>query len=439
MNYKEAMEYIQDLKNAGIVLGLDSMRELLKRLGNPQDDLKFVHIAGTNGKGSVLTFVSSVLQCAGYKVGCYSSPQVFDYKEIWRINSKPITQSGLCKYLEQVKTASDEMVREGLNRPTSFEAETAVAFLYFADKKCDIVVLETGLGGKLDATNIVTNTLAAVFTAISMDHTDKLGKTLAEITVQKAGIIKNGCYVITTAQEPECMKVLSAAAKTAKSRFITADAGRAGKITYGFKKQTFSYDKYKNIAISMAGNYQIENAIVAIEVIRALAKSGFSVKEEDLRKGLLEAVWPGRMQQIGTRPTFIIDGAHNPGAATVFAQSVKTYFPEKRIIYIMGMLRDKDCEKVVELTAKLAEHIITITPPGNNRALGAYELADIAKNYHDSVTASDSMEEAVELAYLLAGRDKETIIFAFGSLSYLGAIAQVVEHRDTIRRDSHGR
>ena len=439
MNYREAMEYVEELRQYGTVMGLGTMRELCARLGDPQDDLKFVHIAGTNGKGSVLAYVSTVLQEAGYRVGRYISPAVKDYRERFQVDGRMISQLALCRILEQVREAAEAMAAEGLAHPTAFEVETAVAFLLFRDKHCDIVVLETGLGGAQDATNVVKNTLVAAFTSISRDHMDLLGDTLGEIASVKAGIIKNKCYVISARQQPEAMKALRQAAAAQRAKFFTADASRARNVRYGTEKQRFSYDKYKDVEIAMLGQFQTENADVALEIIGALGRLGYPVTEEQLRRGMAQARWPGRFDVIGKKPLFIADGAHNEDASLKLAQSIRFYFPDRRIIYIMGMLWDKEYDKVIRNTCDLAEHIITVTPPVPERALHAYELAQAAKQYHGSVTAADSVQEAVELAYLLAGQDRECVIIAFGSLSYLGGLMYIVEHRDTIRRDLHGR
>lgn len=439
MNYREAMEYIEELRPLGSVMGLESMRVLCERLGDPQEQLQFVHIAGTNGKGSTLAYVSTVMQTAGYRVGRYISPTVRDYRERFQVDGRVITQSGLCKYLEPVKAAAETMAVEGLPHPTLFEVETAVAFLYFLDKACDLVVLETGLGGALDATNVVNNTLAAVITSISMDHMEILGESLSEIARAKAGIIKNKCYTISTQQSPEVMKILRQTALVKKSKFLTADVSRTKQIRYGVTKQSFSYDRYKNLEISMPGQFQIENAVLAVETVMALARCGFTVPEEKLRKGLFETRWPGRFDVIARKPLFIADGAHNEDAARKLAESIRFYFTNRKIIYIMGMLQDKEYDKVIRATFELASHIITVTPPIGDRALPALDLAQTAREYHGAVTAADSVQEAVEIAYLLVGKDKDTVIIAFGSLSYLGELMDVVEHRDTIRRDTHGR
>lgn len=439
MNYREAMDYIEELKPLGSVMGLESMRGLCERLGNPQDRLKFIHIAGTNGKGSVLSYISTVLQTAGYKVGRYISPTVLDYRERFQVDGRMITQAGLCKYLEPVRKAAEAMAGEGAAHPTLFEIETAVAFLYFLDKGCDLVVLETGLGGSLDATNVINTTVAAVFASISMDHMEILGDSLEQIALAKAGIIKDRCYVISARQHPEVMKVLRQAALLRKAKFFTADVDKARNVKSGMTKQHFTYDKYKNLEISMMGRFQIENAVVAVETLLMLGRCGYPVPEEKLREGLMQAKWPGRFQIIGKRPLFIADGAHNEDASLKLAESIRFYYADRRIIFIMGMLRDKEYDKVIRNTFALAEHVITVTPPIKERALPAYELAQAVREYHNSVTVADSVQEAVEIAYLLAGKDKEAVIIAFGSLSYLGELMNIVEHRDTIRRDSHGR
>lgn len=439
MNYNEAMQYVESVQSYGSVYGLTNMRLLCERLGNPQDKLKFVHIAGTNGKGSVLAYVSTVLQTAGYKVGRYISPTILDYRERFQINGKMISKAAFCKYLEPVQEAAEQMFKEDLIHPTIFEIETAVSFLYFLDKKCDIVILETGLGGMLDATNIIQTPLCAVFASISMDHMAILGKSLTEIATQKAGIIKDFSPVVSCRQKAEVMQVLEKTAAEHGCPLTVADAEKAKNIKYGIKKQSFSYGRYKKLEISICGQYQIENAILAVEVIETLKQSGFSISEKQLQKGLLQTEWSGRFQVIGEKPLFIVDGAHNEDAALKLAQSIQFYFTNKRIIYIIGMLGDKEYDKVLKLTSSFAEHMITVTPPHNKRAMSAYELAQAARAYHDSITSADSLQEAVELSYLLAGQDKNTVIIAFGSLSFLGELINIVKHRDTIRRDSHGK
>ncbi len=439
MNYKEAAEYMESLQHYGCVPGLESIRQLCAYLDDPQDDLKFVHIAGTNGKGSVLAYVSTVLTSAGYRVGRYISPAVTDYREKFQIDGRMISKQAFCKYLESVKEAADRMEIDGKPHPTPFEVETAVAFLYFLDKKCDIVVLETGMGGTLDATNIIKTTLCVAITSISMDHMAMLGNSLEKIASQKAGIIKEGACVVSALQKPQAAKVIEDEAVRMNCELCIADVNKVSSVKYGLNKQRFSYGKYKNLEITMAGAYQIENAVIAVEVIDALSDKGFKVTDEKLREGLINTKWHGRFDIIGNKPLFIADGAHNEDAALRLAETIRFHFTNKRIIYIMGVLGDKEYDKIIAATCELAEQIITVTPPDNPRALSAYELAGAAKEYHNSVTVADSVQEAVEIAYLFAGKDKDAVIIAFGSLSYMDRLFDVVEHRDTIRRDSHGK
>ncbi len=431
MKYEQALEYLQEMNIYGSVLGLETSVELCRRLGNPQDDLKFVHIAGTNGKGSILAYVSTILAEAGYKTGRYVSPTIRDYRERIQVNGRMITKKAVCELVEQIKNVCDAMVADGFPHPTVFEMETAMGFLYFKQMGCQIVVLETGLGGLLDSTNIIKNTLVAAFASISMDHMDFLGKTLSAIAEQKAGIIKPGCSVVTGLQESEVMAVLGKYAKDNTCGLIVADVTKASKVRYGITKQQFDYAGLKNIEITLAGKCQISNCVTAIEVIKALEVKGFPVSEKALRAGLKETKWDGRFTVLKKQPLFIVDGAHNEDAAKKLADSLRFYFTNKRIIYIMGVLRDKEYDKVIEETYSLADQIITLTPPGNPRALSAYDLAVAVKEYHPNVTAVDSVEEAVEIAELLTGKDD--VIVAFGSLSFLGRLMDILEKKKGVK------
>lgn len=261
MNFTEAMEYISETAKFGVVPGLDTVRELCRRAGDPQDDLRFVHVAGSNGKGSVSAYVASVLTAGGYRVGRYISPAVFDYRERIQVNGRYIAKAALCRYVEQLKSACDGMTEEGFSHPTSFELETVMGFLYFRDKKCDIVVLETGMGGELDSTNIVKNTCVAVLTSISRDHMRFLGKTLPEIAAQKAGIIKKGCHVITVEQKAEVMEVITKKAAETGCSLTVAGKSMASYVRYGLEKQSFDYGGLRKVEITLAGQYQIENAV----------------------------------------------------------------------------------------------------------------------------------------------------------------------------------
>jgi len=410
MKYTEAVEYMESLSSYGIVPGLGNIINLCEKLGNPQKDLQFVHIAGTNGKGSVLSFVSTILKAAGYKVGRYVSPTIFEYRERIQVNNRSITKTALGEYVERMKLICEELVAEGKPHPTPFEVETAMAFTYFKEQGCDIVVMETGMGGRQDATNIIENTLVAVLVSISMDHMQFLGKDLTAIATEKAGIIKKGCHVVTTLQEPEVQLVIEKQATSCSATVTVAKAEDAKKIRFGLEKQRFDYGQWKNLEITLAGKHQIANAVLAIEVVQALQQKGYTISEKALRTGLRETRWPGRFTVLSKKPYFVVDGAHNEDAAKKLADSIEFYFTNKRIIYIMGILRDKEYEKIINLTHGYADQILTVATPNQARTMSAYELATEVAKVHKNVTAVDSLEEAVEMAYLLAG--KEDVIIA---------------------------
>ena len=427
MNYKEALEYIESLQSLGSVPGLDSIINLCEKLGNPQECLKFIHIAGTNGKGSVSAYLLSVLRSAGYKVGSYNSPTIREYRERICVNGHMISQRAFAELSECVKEACDALVAEGKAHPTPFEVETALGFLYFKEKGCDYVILECGMGGKLDATNLVKNTVVAVFAPIGMDHMGFLGETLEEIAGQKAGIIKPGCRVVSAQQREEVSRVIEQVSSEQQIAPVFVQNEDATKIHYGLDRQCFLYQERQEIEISLAGQYQIENALLALKVIDVLREEGLKIPDRAVKKGLADAKWSGRFEVLAKKPYFIVDGAHNEDGARKLAQSIRFYFTNKKIIYIMGILKDKEYDKIISLTVPFATHIITVKTPDNPRAMDAYELAQKVSGHHQSVTAAGSPEEAVEMSYLLA--DKDSVIVAFGSLSYLGRIMDIMEKR----------
>ncbi len=427
MNYKEALAFVEEINSIGIVPGLDSIKALCAELENPQESLKFVHVAGTNGKGSTVAYISTILKNAGYKVGRYVSPTIFEYRERIQVNGRNITQKAFAEGMECVKKACERLVAKGMSHPTPFEVETALMFWYFRNMQCDIVVLETGMGGRLDATNLVKNTLVAVITSVGMDHMQFLGKTLEEIAFQKAGILKNNCCVVCMKQRDGVMQVVEKEAQKKNCVFRTADAKKAAHVRFGIEKQQFDYAGMKKLEISLAGPFQIANAVLALEAVAALSEIGFTISEKAIRMGLKETKWPGRFTLVSRKPIFIVDGAHNEDAATKLANSIEFYFTNRRIIYIMGVLKDKEYDKIINLTHKYADQIITITPPGNPRGMQALDLAREISKVHDQVTAVDSLEEAVEISKLLAGKDD--VIIAFGSLSYLGNLMKILGYK----------
>lgn len=427
MNYKEARVYLDEVSKYGSVLGLESMRELLRRLGDPQNELKFIHISGTNGKGSVLAYLSTILSGAGYRTGRYISPTLFSYRERIQVDGEYIEKESLACHVTAIAAAAEDMQKAGLPSPTVFEIETALAFLYFKEKRCDIVTLEVGCGGLLDATNVITTTLMEVIASISMDHTDLLGDTLAKIAAQKAGIIKPDTMVVSAQQKSEAAQVIEDTCKEQHCTLQMVDESKISNVHYGAEGQTFSYKTWENVAISLAGSYQIKNAALALEGVEALRKLGYALSDQQVREGLLHTAWRGRFTTLRRDPTVIIDGAHNPAAALELKESLEQYFPGKTLYFVMGMFKDKDYAQVIDLTAPLARHIITVETPGNPRAMPARELAEAVGKVNPSVEWADSVAHGVEKALAMAG--KEDAVIVFGSLSFLGEAADAVNEK----------
>lgn len=420
MNFEEARKFIEETSKTGSVLGLESIESLMEELGNIQDKLPIIHIAGTNGKGSVGAYLQSIFKEAGLSVARYCSPAVFHPLEVWQYCGENISENEYAKVMSQVKAACDIMVSKGRPMPTVFEVETAAAFVWFYEKKADIVLLEVGMGGQTDATNVIRKPLASVITSISRDHMGFLGDTVEEIAKVKAGIIKQGCPVFSTVQESTVEKLLreKAAMLQAEITFIdnslSCISEQPGKLEFTYHNQ--------NYKTTLAGIYQLKNAALAIEVALYLLPlvGKERMKECDsmemILAGIEKAHWPGRFEVIGREPLFIIDGAHNEDAAKQLELSVQKCFKNQKLTYIIGVLADKEHEKMLKRMLPYADCVYTVTP-NNIRALHAVQLFDEAKKYHDNVTACKSVKEAVIKACAL-----QNPVLAFGSLSYLGEL-----------------
>lgn len=415
MDYKEALQYIEDSKKYGSVLGLNNIKELLKRLGNPERQLKIVHVAGTNGKGSVIAFLDEILKCAGYKVGTYLSPPVDDYREIIQVNGKWISGEDIAEHLTKIRDIADVMGSESYSssapekmrysHPTLYEMETAMAFLHFIKTQCDIVLLETGMGGSMDATNVSDIVLCSVITSISIDHVQFLGNSIEEIAMCKAGIIKKGCPVVLGIQEKrfekQVIKVISSVADEKNCGLILTKKGKV-------------FD------MNMLGTFQQDNAACAAEVAGVLKKEGFAISDENVADGIKNARRRGRFEMICDNPKIVIDGAHNPSGAAALAKSIEMYFTNEPIIFIMGVLADKDYMGIVRQTAHMADMIYTVTPD-NERALDGKELKKTVRLFNDRVEYKDSIEAAL----FAACSERDRVVIAFGSLTFLGAIRKI--------------
>lgn len=419
MTYEEAREYTEEISRTGSILGLESIENLMRELGNIQEELSVIHIAGTNGKGSTGTFLSYALMEAGYRVGRYTSPAVFSPLEVWQINGTDISIKDYTSTLSQVKNACDILVSRGMPQPTIFEVETAVAFLYFYQQNCDYVLLETGMGGATDATNVIRHPVCSVITSVSMDHMQFLGNTLSDIAKAKAGIIKRNCPVVTVTQSPEVSRILSQTADKMQSKLLVADTQNVSGIKAGIAGISYCYTgqngKQIRMASKMAGGYQIENSLLAAVTLEKV----LLVPLETIAAGMAKAVWPGRFEVLREHPLFLMDGAHNEGAAFKLAKTVENYFTNRPITYIIGVLADKEHEKMLREMLPYAGEVFTVTP-ANKRALDGRILAEKIERCHVKAKYCATIEQAVEQAVLSAGTDG--VVLAFGSLSYLGEV-----------------
>ena len=431
MLYEEARVYLEHVSKYGSVLGLESIRHLMEELGNPQNELQVIHIAGTNGKGSILAYVSTVLQCAGWKVGRYISPTVMEYLERFQIDGEYMPKEVLLPIVEEVKWAAEQMQMKGMPYPTVFEIETAIAFVYFARENCDYVVLETGLGGRLDATNIVKNTKVCVFASISMDHMAVLGNTLAEITEEKAGILKTESVAVSYPQTEEVRKILQQKADEKNIPLWFADKEQVVVQKEELGSQNFSYKEFQDVEIQLTGRNQIENAITALEVIRALRNQNVSISDEAIYQGMRKTVWPGRFQVLEASPLVIVDGAHNEDATRRLAENIQTYLQGRPIIGVMGVFKDKAYKTIIEIMQPYLEYVYTIDLPNKDRTLDRRELVRALKAQGISAEDCESVEKALRKAKKRA-KDGQAVL-VFGSLSYLGEVIRLEKEIESDR------
>jgi dihydrofolate synthase/folylpolyglutamate synthase len=428
MTYKEALAYLHDLQKHGIKLGLANIKRLLEILGNPHQRLSAVHIAGTNGKGSTTALISSILKEAGYKVGSYISPHLTDFRERIMINGLPIPEKNVIELLEEIKPRILETATHpGCGYPTFFEVVTAMAFSYFNKEKVDSAVVEVGLGGRLDATNVITS-MVSVITNSDYDHMDKLGFEIASIAKEEAGIIKKKNLVITAARG-EALSVIKKICQKQKARLY--EVGRDIRYEYlesDWEGQSFNtrgiFSEFKNLKISLLGRYQLINACCAIGAVKLLSFHNMRISDESIRRGLENARWPGRLEIIRRSPVVILDGAHNHPAAKELREALLEFLKKKRhLILVIGILRDKEVEKIVKELAPLAIKVL-VTAPKTPRATLACDLYKIALEYNQNVAVLAEVEVAVRQALTEAKEDD--IVCVTGSLYTVGEARQFI-------------
>lgn len=423
MNYQESMAFLEETKHYGIVPGLSNIKRLCEKLGNPQDRLKIVHIAGTNGKGAVGKMIASVMTKAGYRTGHFATPDVFCYEEVFQIDGNMITKDELADIFTDVREACLAITKEGYPHPTKFEVETGAAFLWFDRKKADLAVVEVGMGGIEDATNLIKKPVVSVLAAIGMDHMQYLGGSLSEIAEKKAGIIKEGCPVVTQHQGEEVLEVLRRHCEQKGCSLTIADGSKA-RVTMGSATENRFVYEDEEYEICLGGRFQVENAVNAIETLHVLQKDFPDVTQRTIVQGLRSVVWPGRFERIGTGPEFYLDGAHNPPAARRLKESLNIYFTGRKIVYIMGVLADKSFDEVAQIMFEKGDVVYTVTSK-SPRALPGEELAAVLNNQGINATFCETPENAIIRATEAAGTDG--VVLAFGTLSHLGDLRKAYE------------
>ena len=417
----EISDFRERLSEKGIVMGLAPLREMCALLGDPQNKLPCVHIAGTNGKGSVLAMISAVLERSGLKTGRFFSPAVFSDEPTASINGKAADELLCLEVMDELINVWEEMDKNGSDTPTLFEMDMLCALICFVRSGCDIIVVECGMGGRDDATNIIDNNILCVITSVGYDHMSFLGDTLTEIAANKSGIFRPGCTVISAAGESCAQAEIKRQAELNNCRLITCE--NAGHIRQsGLDGQTFTY-KGRDYRIRLCGEHQTANAAAAIDSLTELGKMGYPVTSETIREGLSTAVWHGRFECICRQPLFIIDGAHNVPAANALAAAIRSYLSGYRIILLIGMLADKEYDKVAEILAGCADTAVTFTPPVS-RGLDGKILAQCLEKFIP-VTNTPTVEEAVHTAVRMA--DEKCAVVAAGSLYSLDMIRSAPE------------
>lgn len=421
MNYEEALEFIHHVSWMGSKPGLSRTFELLNRMGNPQKSLKFVHIAGTNGKGSTAAMTASILEKSGYRTGLYTSPFIHRFNERMQVNGESIADGELAELTEWIRPIAESME----DSPTEFELITALAMEFFRRQACDIVVLEVGMGGELDSTNVIDTPEMAVITAIGLDHTAELGETLGEIAAAKGGILKENGDVVIYPQAPEAEAVLTKMAAQRNGSIHYPDFAQIHPISEELSGQTFDYGRYHGLKIPMAGNYQQKNAAVVITVCECLAAKGWQISEQNIRDGLADTRWRGRFEVLSEKPAVIVDGSHNPHGIQATAESLRRYFPEGGIVFLIGVCADKDVPHMMEQLVPMAKEFVT-TQASYYRAMPAGELAKLMRTMTDlPVTPEADVSQACALALEKAGPDG--VVCAMGTLYMVGDVTVSLE------------
>ena len=419
MTYSEALENIHSLLSFGSRPGLDRVSELLRRMGNPQDKLRYIHVAGTNGKGSTCAMLSAILQAEGYKTGLFISPYITDFRERIQINNVPVSEETLTDAVEETLPLVNQLRDEGIII-TEFEYVNALEFYIHAEAKCDVVVLEVGMGGLLDCTNVILPPLCSVITTIGLDHTAILGDTVEAIAEQKCGILKKGSIAVTSQQDARAMGVIEKTAEKLGIPLLKSENIEVEVKEISLKGSRFVYNN-REITLPLAGDHQIENAKTALAAVEAVRKEGLlKISDSSIVEGMKNAVNPARLELLSEDPVVLLDGAHNPNGIEALKAAIDRFLPDRPIICVMGMLADKDIDSSIALLDGVFERVFTV-PIDNPRALSADDLAKKFENHAKAVQPFESREDAFDAAYALA-KGTDSAVLICGSLYLAGEI-----------------
>lgn len=421
MNYHEALSYIHGVNHTFCKPGLERISALCEALGNPQKKLKFVHVAGTNGKGSTSCMLASILKQAGYRTGLYTSPYIYRFNERMQINGLEIEDTALAELVSEIAPIADKMS----DRPTEFELITAVAFEYFRRERCDIVVLEVGMGGRFDSTNIIEEPLLSIITGISLDHVAFLGDTVEKIAFEKAGIIKEGRPVIFGGENEEALAVIKKRSLALSAPFYTVDHSLIHDTSMSLSGTEFSFGEWKNVRLSLLGAYQPKNASLVLKSVEILRDSGLKIDTGAVYDGIREARWRARFEIISKNPTVIFDGGHNVEGIAAAVNSIKEYYPNGRVAVMSGVLADKDYRAIARSISEVAASAFTITPD-NPRALPAEKYSEVLSEYGVSAIAYHSIKEALKSAIAYA-KENQVPLFCLGSLYTYGSVLDAIK------------
>lgn len=421
MTYDEALEYIHGVSWTFCKPGLQRITELCERLGDPQKNLKFIHVVGTNGKGSTSAMLDSILRAAGYRVGLFTSPYIYEFGERMRTNGKNIAPDELAAITEEVRPIADSMT----DRPTEFELITAIALVYFERRRCDVVVLEAGMGGRLDSTNVIRDPLLSIITGIALDHTAFLGDTVEKIAAEKAGVIKDGAPVLYGGESDSAYAVIREVAESRGSSLHRTSHGDIRITSATLDGTAFDYKSWKKVNIRLLGSYQPRNAALVLDAVTLLRDRGLTIPDAAVYTGLATAAWRGRFEIIMDDPRVIFDGAHNPEGVSAATESVKQYFGNERLTVLTGVLRDKDHRYIASRIAEIADEVFTLTPD-NPRALTAEEYAEELCDLGVRATAAGDIRTALTMAIDAARASGRTLI-CLGSLYTYVDIIKIIK------------